>query len=47
MECVGEHVDGLDLLNPVAGLDHLLRVARKGGGVAGDVDDEWGVEVEQ
>ena len=41
VECVGDYVDGLDLLDSVAGLDHLLCIARKGGWIAEGVDDEW------
>ena len=37
-----EHVHGADAHEPVAGLDHLRRVRRQRGRVAGDVDDPRG-----
>lgn len=37
--CLGEHVEGAERAEAVAGVEEQAEVAREGGGVAGDVGD--------
>ncbi len=47
MPGLGEEVEGLDVLDGVAGIGEFLEVAHLGGGLAGDVDAAGGGEVDE